>query len=468
MKTTTTLFLLLLTAALTWAQTPDFSIMGFATMNGGTTGGQGGEVVTPTTFDELNAYCTSPLPYVILIDREFMGSNPDASDPDAPVRRVLKLASNKTLLGVGDSGFLNQINIDINSKQNIIIRNIRFTMTGVPVDLSGSEVKILGTNNDPDIISISADLSSIPAAERITRNIWIDHCEFYNEDPAIMTDQDRYDGLIDIKNDVQFVTISWCYFHDHHKGCLSGSGSSDNFARTTTMHHNFFDNIESRIPLQRYGKLHLLNNYVINSGNGLNVRIQAEAVAEKNYFEDSKKPIFGKVSEGGTCREIDNFFDNCTRLSWVHVPSASSPDADALNSSEEYNSNDYVIPYPYSSFVTEVADVPEIVRTWAGVGIIDSVATAVTPIPTNASDPITFAPTLVTDELVISIEATAGTAAFLTVTDLGGKVVLRQREPLSTGHHAIRLDLSALPNGIYLCQVRTGRGMAVEKIMVVH
>ncbi|MCB0639068.1 MAG: hypothetical protein KDC54_20705, partial [Lewinella sp.] len=273
MKTTTTLFLLLLTAALTWAQTPDFSIMGFATMNGGTTGGQGGEVVTPTTFDELNAYCTSPLPYVILIDREFMGSNPDASDPDAPVRRVLKLASNKTLLGVGDSGFLNQINIDINSKQNIIIRNIRFTMTGVPVDLSGSEVKILGTNNDPDIISISADLSSIPAAERITRNIWIDHCEFYNEDPAIMTDQDRYDGLIDIKNDVQFVTISWCYFHDHHKGCLSGSGSSDNFARTTTMHHNFFDNIESRIPLQRYGKLHLLNNYVINSGNGLNVRI---------------------------------------------------------------------------------------------------------------------------------------------------------------------------------------------------
>ena len=100
--------------------------------------------------------------------------------------------SNKTLLGLGSSGFINQICLDINSKHNIIIRNIKFSMKDVPVDLSGSEVKILGTNTDPDIISISADLSSIPAAERITRNIWIDHCEFYNEDPSVMTDADRY------------------------------------------------------------------------------------------------------------------------------------------------------------------------------------------------------------------------------------------------------------------------------------
>ena len=51
------------------AQTPDFSIMGFATMNGGTNGGKGGMVVTPVDFDELNSYCTSDQPYIILIDR---------------------------------------------------------------------------------------------------------------------------------------------------------------------------------------------------------------------------------------------------------------------------------------------------------------------------------------------------------------------------------------------------------------
>ncbi|MEZ4892829.1 MAG: hypothetical protein R2778_07405 [Saprospiraceae bacterium] len=113
----------------------------------------------------------------------------------------------------------------------------------------------------------------------------MDHCRFYNEDPSVMTDADRYDGLVDIKNDVQFVTISWCYFHDHHKGCLSGSGNSDNYDRKSTLHHNLFDNISSRIPLQRYGKLHLLNNYVVNSENGLNVRIQSEALAEELFQE---------------------------------------------------------------------------------------------------------------------------------------------------------------------------------------
>lgn len=457
---------LVLYTALSVAQTPDFSLIGFASMNGGTTGGEGGQVVTPSTFDELNAYCTSPLPYIILIDREFKGSNPDASTPDDPVRRVLKLNSNKTLLGVDSSGFINQINIDINSKQNIIIRNIRFTMKDVPVDVSGSEVKILGTNNDPDIISISADLSSIPFAERITRNIWIDHCEFYNEDPAVMTDQDRYDGLIDIKNDAQFITISWCYFHDHHKGCLSGSGGSDNYDRKTTMHHNLFDNISSRIPLQRYGKLHLLNNYVINSGNGLNVRIQSEAVAEKNYFKDSKKPIFGKVSEGGEATEFDNYFDNCTRLSWVHIPSVSSPDADPLNESEEYNANDYVIPYEYSANVYEVAEVPEIVTAWAGIGKLPSISTSLSEPQPGGSliNGIAFSPTIVSDEMTIAIDANSNFNAVISVFDLSGKLLFRKYESIKPDLNKISIGMNALSSGIYICHVDTGSEVVVKKI----
>lgn len=34
------------------AQTPDFSMVGFATLGGGTTGGTGGAIVTPTTLAE--------------------------------------------------------------------------------------------------------------------------------------------------------------------------------------------------------------------------------------------------------------------------------------------------------------------------------------------------------------------------------------------------------------------------------
>lgn len=462
-----TVFLFLTATALT--QTPDFSMVGFATMNGETTGGEGGQVVTPVDFDELNSYCTAEEPYVILIDKEFKGSNPDSTDPNAPVRRILRINSNKTLLGIDSSGFINQISLVINSKENIIIRNIKFTMTDVPIDGSGSEVKILGTNSDPDIISISADLSSIPQSERKTRNIWIDHCELYNEDPAVMTDKDRYDGLIDIKNDVKYVTISWCYFHDHHKGCLSGSGGSDEHDRNLTMHHNYFDNISSRIPLQRYGKLHLFNNYVTNSENGLNVRIDAEAVTEHNYFQNTKKPIFGKVSEGGTARELNNYFDNCSRLSHVHIPSASSPNADPLNSSEEYNTNDYVIPYPYNNVVIDVGDVPAVVSTWAGVGKISPDSMSNSSQLFNPSDEISIYPTIIESIVNICLPENASTGSIqIELLNMSGKAVFKKTEFFTYGNRKIQLNMSDLESGTYLCRIISGKHSSTQKIQIVH
>jgi pectate lyase len=534
-----------------YPQTPDFSVMGYATLNGGTTGGQGGKKVTATNFDELKAYCTAPEPYIILIDREIKGSNPDSLNPTAPVRRVISLSSNKTLLGVGTNGFINQICLDINSQSNIIIQNIKFSLKGIPVDRSGSEVKILGTNTDPDIISISADKSSLPEAQRLTRNIWIDHCEFFNEDPSVMTDADRYDGLIDIKNDCKYITISWCYFHDHHKGCLSGSGGSDNHDRLITMHHNYFNNISSRIPLQRFGKLHLLNNYIVNSGNGLNVRAQSQAIAEKNYFKDTKKPIFGKTSEGGQAKEIDNYFENCSRLSSVHIPSASSPDADALNESEEYGASSFTIPYEYSAFVTQVSDVPKVVEAWAGIGKIDPDAPTLI-IPSNinqninqgtsiheivftwgggandvniiglpeglvsakdtvfkkltisgfpsdsgtytvstvggSGNPIsvqgnisivngtgiqqilgttgfTCVPVVIDNKTVVAFNSIHYGSAWLIVTDIHGKTVIRKNIAAHPGQNEYALDFNNMPPGIYICNLLLEGMVQVQKLV---
>lgn len=352
------LLIFLFSFVLANAQTPDFSLYGYAAMEGGTTGGEGGARVTPSTFAELQNYASATEPYIILIDREFKGPN------------VLRLGSNKTLLGVGDKAFINQIGVSIQSKHNIIIRNIRFTMTGVPISNDG-ENKIAGFNFDPDCIAIQADDESLPSAERVSHHIWVDHCEFYNEDPTVMLEYDRYDGLLDIKNDCQYITISWNYFHDHHKACLSGKGNSDNYDRKTTMHHNKFKNIKSRMPLLRYGKLHLLNNYFMDNpeGDGLNVRINSVAYVEKNYFENVKKPIFGKLTEGGKAHLVDNKFVNCGRLSKNH-PSPDSPDADILSASEEYEDTDYVPPYSSQFFCFPVADVPAKVNKYAGIGVL--------------------------------------------------------------------------------------------------
>lgn len=360
-----TLILLLFCTGITFANHPDFSIYGYATLNGGTTGGEGGDIVTPQTFSELQSYASGTTPYIILIDKEFKGPN------------VLRMGSNKTLLGVEDKAFINQIGISIQSQKNIIIRNIKFTMTGVPISNDG-ENKIEGFRFDPDCIAIQADDEDLPESQRITRNIWVDHCEFYNEDPTIMTDYDRYDGLLDIKNDSQFITISWCYFHDHHKACLSGSGNSDNYDRKTTMHHNKFENIKSRMPLFRYGKLHFFNNYLVDcpAGDGVNCRINSNAYIDNNYFDNVKKPVFGKLSENGAAHLVDNKFVNCSRLAPELIPS-DSPDADPLSESETYKDTEYTPPYLYSTTLHEVNSVPEVINEWVGVNKIDSLSLGV-------------------------------------------------------------------------------------------
>ncbi|MCB0640761.1 MAG: T9SS type A sorting domain-containing protein, partial [Phaeodactylibacter sp.] len=206
------------------------------------------------------------------------------------------------------------------------------------------------------------------------------------------------------------------------------------------------------------------NNYVINSGNGLNVRIDAEAVAERNYFKDSKKPIFGKVSEGGTAQEIDNYFEDCTRLSWVHMPSASSPDADTLNPSEEYNTNDCVIPYDYSDHVLDVSEVPDIVPMWAGVGKIDVGPNSVFDPTANHLQGIRCRPTLVTEELWIELQAKTTSEVLVKLIDLKGQVIQRQRQVIAPGAQVISVDMGHLHPGLYFCQLQTEQGLIVEKV----
>lgn len=362
----------------------DFSMAGFATADGGTTGGAGGKIVRPTTVDELKRYAQSPNPYIILIDREFSNTREEyvnannTIDPSGILTTVngdvIKMASNKTLLGVGSNAFFNRIAISIQCQSNIIIRNIRFTMKDVLITKDG-ENKIVGYRFDPDCISIQADDENIPKAERISQHIWIDHCEFYNEDPSVMTDYDRYDGLVDTKNNSINITISWCYFHDHHKACLIGKGASDVYDHKTTFHHNYYKKIESRLPLYRYGTGHMFNNYMEDTGNGINSRVNADIYIEKNYFYNTKKPVFGKPSENSRATLVDNRFMSCSRLPAIVGANDDGGKMELLSSSEEILEGSFVPSYDYSAVLNDVDDVPVIVKANSGVGIIEDIYT---------------------------------------------------------------------------------------------
>jgi pectate lyase len=387
-KSTLLPILLALTAS-AFAATPDFAMMGFATTNGGTTGGKGGKVVTPTTLAELKTYAEDKTtPYVIRITKEFntgvavkidgTGAISASGTKTTTYGDIIKLGSNKTLVGIGSNAFFNRIGIIIQTQSNIIIRNIKFSMKDVPIART-DENKIIGwvngaakTLSDPDCIGIQADDTATVEANRKSHHIWIDHCEFFNEDPSVMTDVDRYDGLVDGKNNTSYLTISWCYFHDHHKASLMGKGNSDDFDRRVTYSHNYFKNILSRLPLLRFGKAHMLNNYMVTSENGTNARINSDVYIEGNHYEASKKPVFGKISEKGAATFVNNNWVNCDRVPQVILSAGQAAGSDPLSASEEVLAGTFKPSSFYSYKATAVADVPSLVSAYSGVGKIST------------------------------------------------------------------------------------------------
>ena len=392
----------------------NFGIDGFAAyagtpgtnhyLAGGTTGGQGGKVVKAENFTQLQAYLQSTKPYIILVDHDITpgikcyvdatstGKLCDKQDGTEGVETTygerIMVAPNKTLIGItnaetGKAPLFTRITFVMQCVSNVIIRNCRFTMNGVPV-LKNGENKIVAWRNgaqkevgDPDCIGIQADNSS--ASKDWGAHIWIDHCEFFNGDAA---NKDRYDGLLDCKNNVQWLTFSYNLFHDHDKACLWGKGDSDVYdnCRTISAHHNFFKDIQgSRLPLQRGGNVHYMNNYQEGCQDGWDLRSKSVGYADACYFKGGKAPI---LPDGGGTLNINKeegygvIYDNCTRRITNHTGVS---DINTTKTDKEFDASTYVtgtwVPTDTWAdyFVNnhdKSADVPAVCEQYSGAGKI--------------------------------------------------------------------------------------------------
>lgn len=307
------------------SNSPDFSLVGFATLNGGTTGGEGGTVVYVSTGVELQNEINKGGPRIIYVN----GTITPQNNNNKYVIEV-KNVSNISIIGVGTYGELNGVGIKINNANNIVVRNL-----------------IIHNVKDPAIATQGPDCITISGP---ARNIWIDHCELYNQFQGI--DKDYYDGLLDINGDVSYVTVSWCYFHDSWKTSLIGSSDTDNYNRTITYHHNWFRNCNSRLPSYRFGEGHIFNNYYQDiAGSAINSRMGAKLRIEHNYFENVRNPIGSwDSSQIGYWDLAGNVFVNC---------SGSIPETSTCY---------YKPSYDYS--LDSVERVKEIVTQYAGVGKI--------------------------------------------------------------------------------------------------
>ncbi|HMA94756.1 MAG TPA: hypothetical protein VKP30_18830 [Polyangiaceae bacterium] len=174
----------------------------------------------------------------------------------------IKVAANKTLMGLGRGAHLRGMWFDLSNSSNLILRNLSF------FDIN------------PHLIEAGDGLSF-----NRTSRAWIDHCTF----------KWISDGFTDVYDSSTGVTVSWSRFDGEndlecHARHLRASEIIDSEA---TFHHCWWQHVEGRAPFAHgsNARVHLYNNvvtdaldYAVASG------CEAQVLLEASYFEDVQFP----------------------------------------------------------------------------------------------------------------------------------------------------------------------------------
>ncbi|MFI8816563.1 MULTISPECIES: pectinesterase family protein [unclassified Streptomyces] len=241
----------------TWTDTPH----GFASLAGGTTGGRGGRVVTVSTQADLARYAGASEPYIIRVAGS-LAVEPFGHDID--------VTSNKTIVGVGDTAEIVHGELHLNpGTSNVIIRNLTIRDSYVEGDWDGK-------TTDFDAIQMDS-----------VDHVWIDHNRLTH----------MGDGLLDIRKDSEYITVSYNRFDQHNKAF--GIGWTENVKTQITIDHNWFSGTKQRNPsVDNCAYAHLYNNYLsaqVADGDplwtyGNWARGATKMVIENSYYRDVQHP----------------------------------------------------------------------------------------------------------------------------------------------------------------------------------
>jgi pectate lyase len=312
---------------------PPTALVGYATLDGGTTGGGDGPVYTADTLTQLRNYASVTGPAIIRIN----GTIALQWDGGQPV----ELTSDKTVIPVHVGDGLIYGGLRIKGEHNVIVRNL--TIAKAP------------NINGADAITIQS-----------ANNVWVDHCDLSSE---LTSPKGTYDGLVDTVHGSKNITVSWNRFHDHYAVSLVGhtddatTAAAEDAALAVTFHHNLYQNIVQGAPRARFGHVHLFSNYynivqlpsdptssyAIASTDGAILRV------EVNVFEKVPVPIVTFLNDNsnitvGSVADVDN----------LYVP----PYANVIWTPQ----NSWKPPYQYADSVDLKESVRPIVTLCAGTG----------------------------------------------------------------------------------------------------
>ncbi|MBC7783245.1 MAG: hypothetical protein H7144_05345 [Burkholderiales bacterium] len=372
------------------ADRPDFTQVGFSTLNAygdnGTTGGGDVEPVIVRTAQEFQTQVErldikkkadrDTAPRVIVVGGDIDLGELKNGNAGTELKNVgiVRIVSNTTIYAAAGAT-LRRGTLDIHGKHNIIIRNLafrdlwEFDPTG-EYDKNGWDY--LRITNQGDVLS---------------HHVWIDHCDFGKV----------YDGQLDVVHGSDLVTISWCKFAGDDRGAqkkvtLIGHGpnnSAQDLGRlNVTLHHNWYENFEDRAPRSRFGNIHSFNNYINGATHATISVLGAVTLVEANHYDDvgiattfSHADDNLRKNRAGTIVIADSINTNPRQLKPTTRPDEAFSQENNFKGNVERHAMEFRkplgfewadrkgLPYPYKP--DPVADVAGVVKAFAGIGKID-------------------------------------------------------------------------------------------------
>ncbi|MEU5111881.1 polysaccharide lyase family 1 protein [Streptomyces longwoodensis] len=214
----------------------------------GTTGGGSASAVTVSTLDAFKTAVSGSTAKVVKVNGLISLSG------------QVDVGSNTTVLGVGSSSGFTGGGLRLKKVSNVVLRNLNLSKP------------------------VSTDAITVQASTKV----WIDHNSLSSDRSH---GKDYYDGLVDVTHGSDYVTVSWNTFKDHYKGSLVGHSDSNAGEDTghlrVTYHHNWFNNVNSRIPSLRFGTGHFYDNYVVGAETAVHSRMGAQMLVENNVFRST-------------------------------------------------------------------------------------------------------------------------------------------------------------------------------------
>ena len=314
-------------------------------------------------------------PVAIRIIGQVTLSGLSCSDMRSAYAIGVKGADNVTFEGVGDDATLYTAGVAAFQSSSIEVRNLGLMNWG--------------GGKDGDGITLKQSLG-----------VWVHNNDIFYGDAGSDGDQAKGDGSMDLKDNSQYVTISYNHFWDSGKMSLCGmkSESGENWI---TYHHNWFDHSDSRHPRIRTMSVHVYNNYYDgNAKYGVGAAKDSEAFVEANYFRNCPYPMLSSMQgsdvladgifsgeNGGVIKAYNNYMEGQKSVIYANsdagTTTASATDFDAYlaTARNEKVPSTYKAKQGgkvYSNFDTTVdlgvkesaidnpADVPSIVTSEAG------------------------------------------------------------------------------------------------------